>query len=158
MSFVPDPASAARGSRQEYVRELPLIKVVGVSAAGKSTLVKGLRALGYNARPVSQEHSYLPTLWNQFDHPAVLIFLDVSLEAKRSRRPDVDWSAAWHATELERLHNARGAADLQIDTSRMTPEQVLNVALLYLRHERVRHGGEALPPVGETGSARPRHP
>ena len=155
MSFVPDPDAEPRGGKHEYVRRLPIVKVVGVSASGKSTLVAALRAAGYDARPVSQEHSNVATLWDQFDHPAVLIFLDVTLAAQQQRRPDVAWTEGWHATELERLHNARSAADLHIDTSEMMPAQVAEVALIYLRHEHVRHSDTSLPPVRATGSARP---
>ena len=61
--------------------KLPVIKVVGVSAGGKSTLVRLLRERGYDARAVSQEHSEVPTLWKQFEPPRVLIYLDTTLEA-----------------------------------------------------------------------------
>ena len=54
------------------VQKLPVIKVVGVSAGGKSTLVRALREHGYDARAVSQEHSHSATLWKQFDVPRVL--------------------------------------------------------------------------------------
>ncbi len=82
--------------------KLPVIKVVGVSASGKSTLVKGLRAAGYDARPVSQEHSNVPDLWKQFDFPKVLIYLDVTLAMQEKRRPDVEWSEAARSIEIER--------------------------------------------------------
>ena len=134
--------------------KLPLIKVIGVSASGKSTLVRGLRAAGYNARPVSQEHSNVPDLWRQFDKPALLIFLDLTQEGQRARRPDVSWSPAWYRTELNRLHHARSHADLQIDTSEQSPEQVREIALLFLRHQNIAHSEEPLPPLAETGGAR----
>ncbi|MEZ4581772.1 MAG: hypothetical protein R3A10_09080 [Caldilineaceae bacterium] len=68
---------------------------------------------------MSQEHSNVPDLWQQFDKPRVLILLDVTLDAQRQRRPDVTW-AAWHFTELNRLHHARSRADLQVNTSDLT--------------------------------------
>ena len=78
-------------TQPEDWKRLPLNKVVGVSASGKSTLVAGLRQAGYYARPVSQEHSHLPDLWQQFDRGRVLIYLDNDLESQRQRRPDVSW-------------------------------------------------------------------
>jgi len=139
--------------------QLPVIKVVGMSASGKSTLVKGLRAAGYDARPVSQEHSNVPDLWRRFDEadygrPLWLIYLDVDLESQRGRRPDVSWSAKWWRTEQARLHHARAHADLRIDTSAMSPEQVLDVALLFLQQHDVAHADQLLPPVAPTGGIR----
>ena len=58
-------------SIEDAYHELPLIKVVGISASGKSTLVKALRQRGYRARPVSQEHSNVPSLWQQFEEPEI---------------------------------------------------------------------------------------
>lgn len=139
-------------------RVFPLIKIVGVSASGKSTLVRGLRAAGYNARPISQEHSNVPDLWEQFDRPEILIFLDLSQEAQRERRPDVSWSPLWYRTELNRLHHARSRADLKIDTTDQAPAEVLELALLYLRHRKIAHDEEALPPLGETGMLRADDP
>ena len=132
--------------------KLPVIKVVGVSASGKSTLVAGLRAAGYDAYPVSQEHSNVADLWKQFGMPRVLIYLDVSLEAQKERRPDVTWDAANRNTEVERLAHARDHADLQIDTSHNSAEQVRRIALAYLEGQRVRRADSALPPVSQTGA------
>ena len=134
--------------------ELPLVKIVGVSASGKSTLVQALRVRGYNARPVSQEHSNVPDLWQQFDKPRVLILLDVTLDAQRQRRPDVTWTRAWHFTELNRLHHARSRADLQVNTSDLTPAQVLEIVLVFLEHAGIAHGDAPLPPLSATGTAR----
>ncbi|MEZ4609658.1 MAG: hypothetical protein R2838_05315 [Caldilineaceae bacterium] len=91
-----------------------------MSASGKSTLVQALRVRGYNARPVSQEHSNVPDLWQQFDKPRVLILLDVTLDAQRQRRPDVTWTrVAFH--RVEPVASARSRADLQVNTSDLTP-------------------------------------
>jgi hypothetical protein len=134
------------------LRVLPVIKVVGVSASGKSTLVKRLRLAGYDARPVSQEHANVPTLWRQFGAPKALIYLDVSLEAQRARRDDVTWSAAAREEEVRRLAHARHHADLVINTSASSPDTVAALALAWLRSHRIRHAAEALPPAGETGA------
>ena len=139
--------------------QLPLIKIVGMSASGKSTLVKGLRAAGYDARPVSQEHSNIPDLWRQFDasdygKPMWLIYLDASLDSQRARRPDVSWDEKWWRIEQARLQHARAHADLRIDTSAMSPLQVLDLALLFLQDRGVVHANDPLPPVAPTGGVR----
>src|SRR5207248_628641 len=51
------------------------VVVVGVCSSGKSTLVSALCDRGYHASAVSQEHSYVPHLW-QRSNPDVLIYLD----------------------------------------------------------------------------------
>ena len=133
---------------------LPTIKVVGMSASGKSTLVQSLRERGYDARPISQEHSSVSDLWRQFDVPVVLIYLDVSLECQRLRRPDVSWNRRYHGQEAARLRHARDHADLRIDTSTMTPSEVLAVVLVLLEQDDRHHADRPLPPVTPTGSAR----
>lgn len=134
------------------MRPLPMIKVVGVSASGKSTLARRLREAGYDARPVSQEHSNVPTLWKQFGMPKALIYLNVSLEAQQERRPDVTWSKRDRTQEVERLADARENADLVIDTSTQSSDEVLEIALAYLKGKRFRKSGIALPALGETGA------
>ena len=71
----------------------PLIAVVGVCASGKSTLVRGLQARGWNARHVVQEHSYVPDMWQRITQPDLLICLDASLEIIRQRRRDPEMPA-----------------------------------------------------------------
>jgi RNase adaptor protein for sRNA GlmZ degradation len=135
--------------------DLPIIKVVGVSASGKSTLVQALRQAGYEARPVSQEHSHLPDLWQRFDRALYLIVLDADLAAQQARRPDVPWSAENLAEERSRVAHASAHADLQINTSAMTADQVLAVTLAFLEHHSVAHSSVPLSPVAATGSAMP---
>jgi hypothetical protein len=134
-------------------KPLPIIKVVGISGSGKSTLVRALRAKGYDARAVSQEHSNVPTLWQQFDRPTYLIYLNTSLESQEARRQDVTWSAAAHQEEFRRLTHAREHADLRIDTGDLTPSGVYNVALSYLVRRRVRHADHPLEALPATGSS-----
>ncbi|MBX3015218.1 MAG: hypothetical protein KF832_27110 [Caldilineaceae bacterium] len=134
-------------------QRLPLIKVVGVSASGKSTLVTRLRQNGYHARPVSQEHSSVADLWQQFDKPHYLIYLDADLATQEQRRPDVTWSADYLQTERNRLAHAREHADLKIDTSTLTPAMIAQLVLAFLQQQRVRHGDTPLPPITATGSA-----
>ncbi len=134
-------------------KPLPIIKVVGISGGGKSTLVRGLRAAGYDARAVSQEHSNVPNLWQRFDRPDYLVFLYASLENQAARRQDVTWSAAAHEEEMQRLQHAREHADLRIDTGELAPDAVLQLVLSFLTKQRVRHADHPLPPLPDTGSA-----
>ncbi|MCE7983879.1 MAG: hypothetical protein DYG89_22120 [Caldilinea sp. CFX5] len=138
--------------------QLPVIKVVGVSASGKSTLVARLRQAGYNARAVSQEHSNVLTLWQQFDRTSVLIYLDASLEIQRQRRPDVTWDAANLQMEQSCLAHARDHADLKIDTAALTSETVWRITEAFLQQQRIRHADQPLAPDNATGSALPAAP
>src|SRR5512144_1418394 len=103
------------------VRESPLIAVVGVCASGKSTLVAGLRAQGYNVRQVLQEHSYVPYMWQRITAPDLLIYLDAQLETIRARRRDPEFPVWLFEQELARLAHAREHCDLYISTDEMTP-------------------------------------
>src|SRR3954447_6181385 len=134
-------------------KPLPIIKVVGISGSGKSTLVRALRNAGYDARPVSQEHSNVPTLWQQFERTTYSIYLYTSLEMQRARRQDVTWTSEAHQEEMRRLTHAREHADLRINTDKFRPEEVFEVTLSYLTRHRVRHAADALAPVPITGSA-----
>jgi len=53
------------------------IVIVGVCAAGKTTLAENLKSIGYDAATVAQEHSYIPTLYRNTS-PDVVVFLDAS--------------------------------------------------------------------------------
>lgn len=134
-------------------RPLPVIKVVGVSAGGKSILVQALRAAGYDARAVSQEHSHVRTLWKQFEVPRVLIYLDNELEGQRARRPDLVLEQATLDEERARLQDAYAEADLRINTAHIDREQVRKMVLAYLEARRIRRADKPLPPAPPTGSA-----
>ncbi len=109
----------------------PLIAIVGPCASGKSLLVRALRELGYNAREVVQEHSYAPAMWQIITQPDALIYLDVSWEAARLRRPTDAGPARWEE-QARRLRHARRHADLYVNTDRLTPHEVLERALAFL--------------------------
>lgn len=132
---------------------LPLIKVVGVSAAGKSTLVFGLRAAGYNARPASQEHSETPEMWRKIRPPAALVYLEIDLITQQERRPDVAWHPAWLQTEEQRLVHARQHANLILNTCGMEATQVLATVLEWLEKEPIERADEPLAGLPHTGSA-----
>jgi hypothetical protein len=142
-----------RGITLKAGQDLPLIKVVGLSASGKSTLVALLRQCGYHARPVSQEHSHVATLWRQFDLPRVLIYLETTLAAQQQRRPDVTWTQEELLVEQERLAHARDHADLRIDTTELKTNEVAQIALTFLESRKIAHLEQPLPPLSATGSA-----
>src|SRR5215210_3558105 len=93
-----------RESRQAAGRDLDVI-VVGPCAAGKSSLVARLKAEGVRARSVSQEHSYVPYMW-QRHNPDVLIYLDLRLETVRRRRRR-SWTQQMLDEQHRRLAHAR---------------------------------------------------
>lgn len=141
-------------NRPEW-ENLPLIKVVGVSAAGKSTLVTGLREWGYNARPASQEHSEMPEMWRNIRPPALLIYLEIDLATQKERRPDVSWDPVWLETEMHRLRHARQHADLVLNTCGLEAGEVLSQVLAWLdgQPNPIARTIYPLPLVPKTGSS-----
>ncbi len=103
---------------------------MGPCAAGKSTLVSALRALGYDAHVSGQEHSEIAALWKH-SQPDVLIALDVDISAVRDRRGD-SWPEWLHDLQVRRLATASRAADLGIDTSLLSAHAVLARVVAYL--------------------------
>lgn len=107
------------------------IAVVGPCASGKSTLVTKLREHNVPTRMPAQEHSYIPDMWNRIVHPEVLIYLDADDETLRSRRSGL--TDEYLARERELLQHAREHADLVIDTSDLTPDEVLDRTRTWLK-------------------------
>ena len=107
------------------------IGVVGTCAAGKTTLVQNLRKLGYQAKPIAQEHSYVPTMWQRLTHPDLLIYLVVSYPLTIERRK-LDWTLQEYSEQIYRLRHAWENADLVIFTDLLTPDGVLDCVLAYL--------------------------
>lgn len=101
-----------------------LIGVVGPCGAGKTSLVAGLTDLGYQARAIAQEHSYVPSMWQHITNPDLLLYLDVSYENTISRR-QLNWTQKEYAEQLHRLRHARQYADFFLDTNQLTINQVL---------------------------------
>jgi hypothetical protein len=106
------------------------IVVVGPCAAGKSTLVSALRALGYDAHVSGQEHSEIAMLWQHLQ-PDVLIALDVDITAVRDRRGD-SWPEWLHDLQVRRLAAASRAADLTIDTTMLSTQAMIARVVAYL--------------------------
>jgi deoxyadenosine/deoxycytidine kinase len=105
-----------------------VIGVVGPCAAGKSTLIAGLKQRGYRGKHIAQEHSYVPDMWRRLTNPDLLIYLDVSFPVTLQRR-HLNWTRHEYARELDRLRHARKHADLCILTDELTPQQVLEQVL-----------------------------
>ena len=126
----PNPAEIARNPQTLT----PNIVVVGVCSAGKSTLVRSLRERGYSARAVSQEHSYVPYLW-QRSKPDLLIYLDASLHTIRGRgRPR--WPQYLLDEEHLRLIHARVHCDLYIHTDDLSPEDVASRVMTFVTRDQ----------------------
>jgi deoxyadenosine/deoxycytidine kinase len=98
------------------------IVIVGVCAAGKTTLANNLKSIGYDAATVAQEHSYIPTLYRN-SSPDVVVFLDASFAVIKKRR-SVDWDEQYLAAEYERLAHARAGCDLYLKTDNLNADQV----------------------------------
>ena len=122
------------------------IAVVGPCASGKTALAERLQDLGYEARECTQEHSYVPTMWQKISRPDILIFLDATLAVVAERR-SADWSEEYLTKLNQRLSHARRHCHLYIQTDGLSEGEVLERALDFLR---------AFPlPVGEGASATP---
>jgi cytidylate kinase len=109
-----------------------LIGIVGPCGSGKSTLSAGLEKYGYTCRHIAQEHSYVQTMWQKITKPDILIYLSASFPVSTARRK-LNWQKEDHEEQLRRLDHARRYANLSIDTDDLTPEQVLQNVLDYLK-------------------------
>ena len=116
-------------NRKKAVR----VAVVGPCSAGKSTLVEALRVAGYDARHVAQEHSYVPAMWQRISKPDILIYLDVSYQAARARRPTIDGGPQRLAEQHRRLAHAREHCHFYLDTSFLQPAEVKAQVFTFLK-------------------------
>ena len=114
-----------------------VIGIVGPCAAGKTTLLNRLKALGYEVHHIAQEHSFVPDMWSQVVSPKILIYLDVTFRESIARRPS-DMSPGEFEEQERRLVNARQHADLYIQTSGLSPDEVFNRVMTYLENKEVR--------------------
>jgi len=114
--------------------KMPLrIALVGPCSSGKSTLARFLKAQGYDVRQPAQEHSYVPAMWQRISKPDLLIFLDLNHATMRRRRPHHDGGTERLAEQHKKLTHARANCDFYLDTSDLTPEQVQQTVLSFLR-------------------------
>ncbi len=109
-----------------------LIGVVGACAAGKSTLIASLKQAGFEARHIAQEHSYVANMWQRLTNPDVLIYLHVSYLVTIQRRR-LDWTIEEYQEQIRRLQHAREHADLVIDTDPLSPREIYDQVIAFLR-------------------------
>ena len=108
------------------------IAIVGPCTAGKSTLKPALLEHGYVVRMPVQEHSYVPSMWQQLSKPDLLIFLDINVEETAVRRPKNPTTPDHLAEQHRRLAHAREHCDFYLNTSTLSPEQVQEKVLSFL--------------------------
>jgi guanylate kinase len=117
---------------QDHRRRLRVV-IVGPCASGKSTLLSGLRARGFNgARVVAQEHSGVRDLWKLRGRPDCLIYLDAKLATIALRQHRSDWTEEYLAEQQRRLQQARDDCDLYLATDELTIEAVLEQVASHL--------------------------
>lgn len=71
-------------------------------------------------------------MWQIITRPDILIYLEASFPVSTTRRK-LNWQKKDHDEQLRRLDHARRHANLLIDTDDLTPEQVLQKVLDYLK-------------------------
>ncbi|MDQ3326908.1 MAG: AAA family ATPase [Chloroflexota bacterium] len=124
------------------------IVILGVCAAGKSTLAQRLRERGLPARTVAQEHSSIPELW-RWSGASTTIYLHASYQAVKRRRVS-RMSEGSYEEQLHRLRSARTDATVSVDTSELTAEEVFTVVAGHLTAEQPAPDAHEQP--------RPAHP
>jgi len=107
------------------------VGIVGPCAAGKSTLVSALSKLGYEAKHIAQDHSYVADMWQRLTKPRVLIYLSASYSTTITRR-NINWTQNEYDEQLRRLGHAYDHADLILETDDLTPDEVLQSVLRFL--------------------------
>ena len=109
-----------------------LIGVVGTCGSGKTTLIAGLEREGFRCRHIAQEHSYVPYMWKRITNPDLMIYLNSSFEVSTQRRK-LNWNEAEYQEQLRRLDHAHQHADLIIETDDLSPVEVLERTIRFIK-------------------------
>ncbi len=112
------------------------IAIVGVCAAGKTTLVRGLREKGYDAYNVAQEHSCIHDFWNKHQ-PDLLVMIDATLPIIKTRRR-VFWGEDRLVTQHARLSDAKAHADLYLQTDPYSAMEVLELVVRFVQETETK--------------------
>ena len=110
----------------------PKIGIVGPCAAGKTTLIAGLKRRGYTGKHIAQEHSYVADMWQRLARPDILIYLDVSYPLTLKRR-NMNWSPKEYDEQVRRLQHARQHADVFLNTDNLSIDDVLDRVIDFLK-------------------------
>lgn len=101
----------------------PRIVVVGVCGSGKSMLAEGLKAAGYDAHAVAQEHSIVPELFLHLN-PDLIIYLSASDETVAARKK-TGWEHGQLEAQRRRLKRAREQAHMHFQTDNVEPAELV---------------------------------
>ncbi len=99
------------------------VVIVGVCAAGKSTLASNLARAGIEAKPVAQEHSGVPELFRRTGETVIVLVANWESVHKRRR---LAWEPKFYQDEWDRLTMARQKARLIVHTDWLTAQEVAN--------------------------------
>ncbi len=110
-----------------------IIGIVGPCSAGKTTLINNLAKIGIHAKHIAQEHSFVKDMWKRIGHADMLLYLDVTYQESMRRRP-LNMSLKEFQEQNQRLEHARNHADLYIDTTSLSPNEVLDQVVFFLNH------------------------
>lgn len=120
----------------------PVVAIVGVCAAGKTTLAAGLNAAGITAYSVPQEHSSVRRLWlRRSPPPDILVMLDARWETTKKRRPEISYGPDRLEEQRRRLAVAREECDLYLPTDDLTIAEVRERVLSFIADWRRRREG-----------------
>lgn len=101
------------------------IVLVGVCAAGKTTVSRLLAEAGIPARPVAQEHSLVPGLYGRGGpHPLVVLAARWDTVHRRRR---LGWSPEYYRVQWRRVAGAREQAGLIVHTDSLSAREVSEV-------------------------------
>lgn len=110
------------------------LALVGVCAAGKTTVSAILTRRGLMAKPVAQEHSGVPDLHRRTGSSVIL--LCASWQTVHRRRA-LAWDQDFYRVEWERLRHARENASLTIHTDWIDADAVADVIEDWFYRQRV---------------------